>query len=129
MREEDMLSILKDVYDPLREEAPAQEPVQSCIQSEAVLGLIEFLKTHGVPYGIRIVDYKGIPVLKFVPGLRRYPEDRWRVALAAERVFWNAFSDLRELMRKELIKLPCVTGPSQDPESHGSEQPEFWLLA
>jgi hypothetical protein len=48
-----------------------------------------------------------MPALRFTPGLRKANGDvRWKIAINTERLFWEAFIDLRHLMAKGMIELP-----------------------
>jgi hypothetical protein len=99
---------LKEKYNPLKSDGqPPPGPVeQSWRVSGPIVRLSEYLKANK-EHGIQVINHKGMPALRFTPGLRKTNgDDRWKIAINAETLFWEAFCDLRDFMAKGLIELP-----------------------
>lgn len=91
---------------------PAAEPFDSGLgplngwkDSASVSRLSIYLKRHR-EHGIRLVLRNGHPALKFEPGLNPKDEERWKIAEASVQLLDDAFEDLRELIRRDLIWIP-----------------------
>jgi len=74
--------------------------------SAPVMRLSLYLKQHA-DQGIRLVLKRqcGRPCIQFSPGLKREPEDRWKIASNAISLFEEALPDLRYLLEHNLLAL------------------------
>jgi hypothetical protein len=113
------LDQLKDVYDPLsKKKSLAPAPIQSWKDSATVVRLSEYLKLNK-GCGIQIINYDGMPALRFSPGLRKV-DGRWQIAINAERLLCDAAADVQYLITNGLIDLPSSSSIDAD---HPSEVP------
>ncbi len=80
-------------------------PLNGWKDSASVSRLSIYLKRHQ-EHGIRLVLRSGRPALKFEPGLNPKDEERWKIAEASVQLLGDAFEDLRELIRRDLIRIP-----------------------
>ncbi len=86
-------------------DAPSGPPIRTWQDSGPVCRLSEYLKTND-DQGIRVVLRKGIPALRFEPGLRQGDsQTRWQMVRQAESLFWAAFEDLTYCIKQNLIVL------------------------
>lgn len=80
-------------------------PLNGWKDSASVSRLSIYLKRHR-EHGVRLVLRSGSPALKFEPGLNPKDEERWKIAEASVQLLVEAIDDLRELIRRDLIRIP-----------------------
>ena len=100
------------VRDESRSADPGAEPFDNGLgplngwkDSASVSRLSIYLKRHR-ERGVRLFLRDGSPALKFEPGLNPKDEERWKIAEASVQLLGDAFEDLRELIRRDLIRIP-----------------------
>jgi len=120
------IDLLKDIYNPLAKRDEPQDmvsnpslgdttscghdsnhqPLNSWQDSAPIMRLSAYMK-ETKEHGITIISRCHIPALHFNPGLcRKDPDDRWQIAYNIERLFWEAFEDLKGLIKIGRLELP-----------------------
>jgi len=121
-----VLSKLKGKYDPFRAQVNEPSNVQTqksgpalehWTDSAPVIRLSEYLKKHD---DIQLITRHGVPVLKFVPPIKRNQTERLNRAGIARYLFIEALDDILYLMNNGALSLQTESISPEKKEHHES---------